>query len=130
MRLAAPSLPATGRRTGCSRISRSRPVMLAEVGPAVEGLSRPVRKVLDLLGLGLGLLGESRVRVGVGARVRVGVEVHLLGCGSSKVCASIACNSGTDSATWIVGSLGSYGSGIGDSEGGQHAHPKQWWAAQ
>lgn len=71
MRPAAPSLAATGRRTGCSRISRSRPAALACVGPAVEGLSpclsRPVRKVFDLLvlvlGLGLGLRLRRRLRL-------------------------------------------------------------------
>ena len=69
MRPAAPSLAATGRRTGCSRISRSRAAALACVGPAVEGLSRPVRKVFDLLVLGLGL--------GLGLGLRLGLRLRL-----------------------------------------------------
>ena len=71
MRPAAPSLAATGTRTGCSRISRSRPAALACVGPAVEGLSpclspclsRPVRKVFDLLVLRLGIGLRLRLRL-------------------------------------------------------------------
>ena len=42
--------------------------------------------------------GEGWGRLGCGLRCRV--EVRLLGCGSSKVWASIACSSGTEPATW------------------------------